>query len=168
MVVLPDADLDIAADAAVSAGFGSAGERCMAISVVVAVDPIGDELVARIVERIAKLRIADGTDPDADMGPLVTRAHRDRAAGRVDAGVAAGAALVVDGREQTVTGRPDGFWLGPCLFDHVRPEMPIYREEIFGPVLSVVRAGSYDDALALVNDSPYGNGVAIFTRDGGA
>jgi len=168
MVVLPDADLDIAADAAVSAGFGSAGERCMAISVVVAVDPIGDELVARIVERIAKLRIADGTDPDADMGPLVTRAHRDRVAGLVDDGVAAGASLVVDGREQVVADRPDGFWLGPCLFDHVRPEMSIYREEIFGPVLSVVRAGTYDDALALVNASPYGNGVAIFTRDGGA
>jgi malonate-semialdehyde dehydrogenase (acetylating)/methylmalonate-semialdehyde dehydrogenase len=168
MVVLPDADLDIAADAAVSAGFGSAGERCMAISVVVAVDPVGDDLVARIVDRIAGLRIADGTEPDADMGPLVTREHRDRVAGLVAAGVAAGATLVADGRGLTVAGRPDGFWLGPCLFDHVRTEMPIYQEEIFGPVLSVVRVDSYDDALRLVNDSPYGNGVAIFTRDGGA
>jgi malonate-semialdehyde dehydrogenase (acetylating)/methylmalonate-semialdehyde dehydrogenase len=168
MIVLPDADLDIAADAAVSAGYGSAGERCMAISVVVAVDPIGDELVARIVERIHALRIADGADPEADMGPLVTAAHRDRVASMVDAGVAEGATLVVDGRGARVTDRPDGFWLGPCLFDHVDTAMSIYREEIFGPVLSVVRAGSYDDAVGLVNDNPYGNGVAIFTRDGGA
>jgi malonate-semialdehyde dehydrogenase (acetylating)/methylmalonate-semialdehyde dehydrogenase len=168
MIVLPDADLDGAADAAVSAGFGSAGERCMAISVLVAVDPIGDELVARIVDRMAGVRVADGTDPDADMGPLVTREHRDRVRALVDAGVEAGAALVVDGRDLRVEGRADGFWLGPCLFDHVRTDMPIYTEEIFGPVLSVVRVGSYDDALRLVNDSPYGNGVAIFTRDGGA
>ena len=168
MIVLPDADLDIAADAAVSAGYGSAGERCMAISVVVAVDPIGDELVARIVERIHALRIADGTQPEADMGPLVTAAHRDRVVSMVDAGVREGATLVVDGRGARVTDRPDGFWLGPCLFDHVDTGMSIYREEIFGPVLSVVRAGSYDDAVGLVNDNPYGNGVAIFTRDGGA
>lgn len=140
----------------------------MAISVVVAVDPIGDELVARIVERIHALRIADGADPEADMGPLVTAAHRDRVASMVDAGVAEGATLVVDGRGARVTDRPDGFWLGPCLFDHVDTAMSIYREEIFGPVLSVVRAGSYDDAVGLVNDNPYGNGVAIFTRDGGA
>jgi malonate-semialdehyde dehydrogenase (acetylating)/methylmalonate-semialdehyde dehydrogenase len=168
MIVLPDADLDVAADAAVSAGYGSAGERCMAISVVVAVDPIGDELVARIVARIHALRLAEGTDPDADMGPLVTAAHRDRVASMVDAGVGDGATLVVDGRGARVTDRPDGFWLGPCLFDHVDTGMSIYREEIFGPVLSVVRAGSYDDAVGLVNDNPYGNGVAIFTRDGGA
>jgi malonate-semialdehyde dehydrogenase (acetylating)/methylmalonate-semialdehyde dehydrogenase len=168
MIVLPDADLDVAADAAVSAGFGSAGERCMAISVIVAVDPIGDDLVARLVDRLADLRVADGTDPDADMGPLVTRDHRDRVAGLVDAGVDAGAALVVDGRGCAVEGRDGGFWLGPCLFDHVTVDMPIYREEIFGPVLGVVRVASYDDALRLVNESPYGNGVAIFTRDGGA
>ncbi|HEX4491125.1 MAG TPA: CoA-acylating methylmalonate-semialdehyde dehydrogenase [Acidimicrobiia bacterium] len=168
MIVLPDADLDAAADAAVSAGFGSAGERCMAISVVVAVDPIGDDLVGRIVERIDAVRVADGTDPDADMGPLVTGAHRDRVVSLVDAGVASGAALVVDGRGLNVEGRADGFWLGPCLFDHVRPDMSIYTEEIFGPVLNVVRAGSYEDAVRLVNESPYGNGVALFTRDGGA
>jgi malonate-semialdehyde dehydrogenase (acetylating)/methylmalonate-semialdehyde dehydrogenase len=168
MIVLPDADLDVAADAAVSAGYGSAGERCMAISVVVAVDPIGDDLVARIAERIRTLRIADGRDPDADMGPLVTQAHRDRVASFVDAGVGEGASLVVDGRGVTVNDRPDGFWLGPCLFDHVEAGMSIYREEIFGPVLSVVRAGTYEDAVGLVNDNAYGNGVAIFTRDGGA
>ena len=168
MIVLPDADLDIAADAAVSAGYGSAGERCMAISVVVAVDPVGDELVARIVERIATLRIADGTETGADMGPLVTEAHRDRVAAFVDAGVDEGATLVVDGRGFTVADRPGGFWLGPCLFDHVDPGMTVYREEIFGPVLTVVRADSYEAAVTLVNDNPYGNGVAIFTRDGGA
>jgi malonate-semialdehyde dehydrogenase (acetylating)/methylmalonate-semialdehyde dehydrogenase len=168
MIVLPDADLDVAADAAVSAGYGSAGERCMAISVVVAVDPVGDDLVARIATRIRSLRIADGTDPDADMGPLVTLAHRDRVASFVDAAVGEGAILVVDGLDVTVDDRPDGFWLGPCLFDHVDTEMSIYREEIFGPVLSVVRASSYEDAVALVNDNAYGNGVAIFTRDGGA
>jgi malonate-semialdehyde dehydrogenase (acetylating)/methylmalonate-semialdehyde dehydrogenase len=168
MIVLPDADLDIAADAAVSAGYGSAGERCMAISVVVAVDPVGDELVARIVERIESLRIADGSETGADMGPLVTEAHRDRVASFVETGVDEGAALVVDGRGLTVADRPGGFWLGPCLFDHVRTEMAIYREEIFGPVLSVVRADSYEAAVALVNDNPYGNGAAIFTRDGGA
>jgi malonate-semialdehyde dehydrogenase (acetylating)/methylmalonate-semialdehyde dehydrogenase len=168
MIVLPDADLDIAADAAVSAGYGSAGERCMAISVVVAVDPVGDELVARIVDRIRTLRTADGTEAGADMGPLVTEAHRDRVAAFVQAGVDEGATLVVDGRGLTVADRPGGFWLGPCLFDHVEGEMSIYREEIFGPVLSVVRTGSYESAVALVNDNPYGNGVAIFTRDGGA
>ena len=168
MIVLPDADLDIAADAAVGAAYGSAGERCMAISVVVAVDPVGDELVARIAARIGDLRVADGTDPDADMGPLVTLAHRDRVASFVEAGIGEGATLVVDGRGVTVGDRPDGFWLGPCLFDRVATEMSIYREEIFGPVLSVVRADSYEAAVGLVNDNPYGNGVAIFTRDGGA
>ncbi|HEX5613529.1 MAG TPA: CoA-acylating methylmalonate-semialdehyde dehydrogenase [Acidimicrobiia bacterium] len=168
MIVLPDADLDLAADAAVSAGYGSAGERCMAISVVVAVDPVGDDLVARIASRIADLKIGDGTEPDVDMGPLVTRAHRDRVASFVDVGVDEGAELVVDGRALAIDGRPDGFWLGPCLFDRVDPTMTIYREELFGPVLAVVRADSYDAAVALVNDNPYGNGVAIFTRDGGA
>jgi malonate-semialdehyde dehydrogenase (acetylating) / methylmalonate-semialdehyde dehydrogenase len=168
MIVLPDADLDVAADAAVSAGYGSAGERCMAISVVVAVDPVGDDLVARIVDRIRELQIADGTEPDADVGPLVTAAHRDRVAALVAAGLDDGATLVVDGRGVTVDGRPDGFWLGPCLFDHVDAGMSIYREEIFGPVLSVVRAESYEAAVKLVNDNAYGNGVAIFTRDGGA
>jgi len=168
MVVLPDADLDAAADAAVSAGYGSAGERCMAISVVVAVDPIGDDLVARIADRIPGLLVAPGATPGADMGPLVTDAHRQRVTGLVDTGVAEGAQLVADGRGLVVDGHEDGFFLGPCLFDNVRPEMTIYREEIFGPVLSVVRAASYDEAVALVGASPYGNGVALFTRDGGA
>jgi malonate-semialdehyde dehydrogenase (acetylating)/methylmalonate-semialdehyde dehydrogenase len=168
MVVLPDADLGLAADAAVSAGFGSAGERCMAISVVVAVDPIGDDLVAAIEERMAGIRTGDGTRPGCDMGPLVTGAHRDRVSGYVSAGTSAGARLVVDGRSVVPDGGEDGFWLGPTLFDHVTPEMSIYTDEIFGPVLSVVRAHTYAEAVALVNASPYGNGTAIFTNDGGA
>jgi malonate-semialdehyde dehydrogenase (acetylating) / methylmalonate-semialdehyde dehydrogenase len=169
MVVLPDADLDLAADAAVSAGFGSAGERCMAISVLVAVDPVGDELVAKIGERVAKLRVGPGDQPESEMGPLVTRAHRDKVASYLDAGVADGAVLAVDGREHPVTGgSADGFWLGPSVLDQVRPAMSCYTDEIFGPVLSVVRAQSYEDALAVVNGNPYGNGTAIFTNDGGA
>jgi malonate-semialdehyde dehydrogenase (acetylating)/methylmalonate-semialdehyde dehydrogenase len=168
MVVLPDADLDLAADAAVSAGFGSAGERCMAVSVVVAVDPVGDTLVAKIAERMARIRTGDGRRTGCDMGPLVTAAHRDRVASYVDKGVDAGATLVVDGRGVAPDGEADGFWLGPTLFDRVRPEMAVYTDEIFGPVLSVVRAGSYDEALELVNSSPYGNGTALYTNDGGA
>ena len=167
MVVLPDADLDEVADAAVSAGFGSAGERCMAISVVAAVDPVGDELVPRIASRMAGLRTGDGRR-GCDMGPLVTGEHRDKVASYVAAGVAAGATLVVDGREVVPDGEAGGFWLGPTLFDRVEPGMPVYDEEIFGPVLSVVRVASYDEALTLVNANPYGNGTAIFTGDGGA
>jgi len=166
MVVLPDADLDLAADAAVSAGFGSAGERCMAVSVVVAVDPAGDELVPRIAERMRELKVGDGRDPGSELGPLVTAAHRARVQSYVDAGVAAGAELVVDGRG--VGGPGAGFWLGPTLFDRVGTEMTIYRDEIFGPVLSIVRAGSLDEALGLVNANPYGNGTALFTHDGRA
>src|SRR5215470_8685679 len=169
MVVLPDADLDLAADAAVSAGFGSAGERCMAISVLVAVDPIGDELVAKIGERVSKLRVGPGTDAKAEMGPLVTGAHRDKVASYLDSGTRDGAVLAVDGREHPVTGGdPAGFWLGPSVLDHVTPQMSCYTDEIFGPVLSVVRAGSYDEALNVINANPYGNGTAIFTNDGGA
>jgi malonate-semialdehyde dehydrogenase (acetylating)/methylmalonate-semialdehyde dehydrogenase len=167
MVVLPDADIGLAADAAVSAGFGSAGERCMSISVVVAVDPTGDELVAAIRDRIAGLRVGDGRR-GCDMGPLVTGAHRDRVVSYLDTGVAEGATLAVDGRDHAIDGDSGGFWLGPTLFDHVRPSMSVYTDEIFGPVLSVVRVPSYGDALALVNDNPYGNGTAIFTNDGGA
>jgi malonate-semialdehyde dehydrogenase (acetylating)/methylmalonate-semialdehyde dehydrogenase len=167
MVVLPDADLDLAADAAVNAGFGSAGERCMAISALVAVEPVADELVSKISERMATLRTGDGRR-GCDMGPLVTRQHRDKVASYVDAGVEAGADLVVDGRDQEFDGASDGFWLGPTLFDKVTPSMSIYTDEIFGPVLSVVRAESYDEALELVNANPYGNGTAIFTNDGGA
>ncbi len=166
MVVLPDADLDLAADAAVSAGFGSAGERCMAISVVVAVGDIADDLVGRIAERIGALRVGSG--PGCEMGPLVTAEHRDKVAGYLDAGVAEGARLAVDGRAHPVDGAADGFWLGPTLFDHVRPEMSVYTDEIFGPVLSVVRAPTYAAALELVNANRYGNGTAIFTNDGGA
>ncbi|MEW2386449.1 CoA-acylating methylmalonate-semialdehyde dehydrogenase [Micromonospora sp. NPDC047707] len=168
MVVLPDADLDLAADAAVSAGFGSAGERCMAISVVVAVDPVGDELVNKISERIAGLRVGDGRRPGCVMGPLVTGAHRDKVRAYLDAGRSAGAKLVVDGRGHPVDGDHAGFWLGPTLFDHVGADMSIYTDEIFGPVLSVVRVPSYDAAVDLVNTNPYGNGTAIFTSDGGA
>jgi malonate-semialdehyde dehydrogenase (acetylating)/methylmalonate-semialdehyde dehydrogenase len=167
MLVLPDADLDLAADAAVNAGYGSAGERCMAISVVVAVDPIGDELVQRIADRTRTLVTGDGTR-EVDMGPLVTRAHRDRVAAYVDAGEAAGAKLVVDGRAVSAEGADEGFWLGPTLFDQVRPDMEIYTEEIFGPVLSVVRVPSYQAGLDLINANEYGNGTAIFTNDGGA
>ncbi len=169
MVVLPDADLGQAADAAVSAGYGSAGERCMAISVVVTVGDIADDLVAAITERIGQLRIGPGLSPDPmDMGALVTEAHRDRVASYVDLGVSEGADLVVDGRGLRIDGHPEGFWLGPCLFDNVGTDMKIYEDEIFGPVLSVVRTESFDDALAVVNGNPYGNGTAIFTNDGGA
>jgi malonate-semialdehyde dehydrogenase (acetylating) / methylmalonate-semialdehyde dehydrogenase len=166
-VILPDADLDLAADAMVNAGFGSAGERCMAISAAVAVGPIADDLVAKIAERAATIKTGDGTG-DADMGPLVTKAHRDKVAGYIDAGEADGAKVVVDGRTVTADGEADGFWLGPTLLDNVTPEMSVYTDEIFGPVLSVVRVQTYDEALDLVNANPYGNGTAIFTNDGGA
>lgn len=167
MLVLPDADLDLAADAAVNAGFGSAGERCMAISVLVAVEPVADALVARIVERMRRLRTGDGTR-GCDMGPLVTREHRDKVASYLDAGVRAGATLLVDGRDGAFDAEGDGFFLAPTLFDHVGAEMPVYTDEIFGPVLSVVRVPSYDEGLALINANPYGNGTAIYTNDGGA
>ena len=166
-VILPDADLDLAADSMVNAGFGSAGERCMAISACVAVGPIADDLVAKISERARAIRIGDGTR-DADMGPLVTKAHRDKVASYIDAGEADGAKVVVDGRNVSANGGKDGFWLGPTLIDHVTPGMSIYTDEIFGPVLSVVRVETYDEALQLINDNPYGNGTAIFTNDGGA
>jgi malonate-semialdehyde dehydrogenase (acetylating)/methylmalonate-semialdehyde dehydrogenase len=169
MVVLPDADVDLAADAAVSAGFGSAGERCMAVSVLVAVGPVGDELVAKIADRVQGLRVGPGTDERSEMGPLVTGAHRDKVASYLDTGVREGATLAVDGRMHPVIGGDsDGFWLGPSVLDHVTPEMSCYRDEIFGPVLSVVRVPSYADALGLVSENPYGNGVAIYTNDGGA
>ena len=168
MVVLPDADLDLAADAAVSAAYGSAGERCMAISAVVAVGAAGDELIDRMRQRIAGLTVGAGTDPESDMGPLITREHRDRVAGYIGAGEREGARVVVDGRDLVVDGHPDGFFVGVSLLDHVTPEMSVYRDEIFGPVLSVVRTDTYDEAVRLVNDNPWGNGTAIFTRDGGA
>lgn len=166
-IVLPDADLDVTADALVNAGFGSAGERCMAISVVVAVGNIADKLIAKIVERTRPLKTGDGTK-GADMGPLVTKAHRDKVRSYVNAGEAAGATIVLDGRGVKVDGGENGFWLGPTLIDNVSADMSIYTDEIFGPVLSVVRVHSYDEALQLVNENPYGNGTAIFTNDGGA
>ncbi len=167
MIVLPDADLDLAADAAVNAGFGSAGERCMAISAVVAVGSVADDLVGKIATRITTLMVGDGR-AGADMGPLITRAHLDKVTSYLDAGVHDGATLVIDGRRHAINGDPAGFWLGPTLFDDVTTEMKLYVDEIFGPVLSVIRVATYDDALALVNDNPYGNGAAIFTNDGGA
>ncbi len=167
MLVLPDADLDLAADMAVNAGYGAAGERCMAISVVVALEPIADELVAKIAERSKKLRVGDGTR-GCDMGPLITGEHRDKVAGYIDAGVAAGAELVLDGREGSTDADGEGFFLHPTLFDKVGTDMSIYTDEIFGPVLSVVRVESFNEGIELINASKYGNGTAIFTNDGGA
>ena len=167
MLVLPDADLDLAADAAVNAGFGSAGERCMAISALVVVEPVADELIKKISERMTGLKTGDGS-AGSDMGPLVTAVHRDKVATYIDAGVSSGAKLVVDGRNPKVNGAAEGFWLGPTLFDQVTPEMSIYKDEIFGPVLSVIRVSSYDQGLELINKHQYGNGTAIFTNDGGA
>ena len=167
MLVLPDADLDLVADAAVNAGFGSAGERCMAISVVVAVGDIADDLIPKITERMTTLKVGDGTR-GCDMGPLITKEHRDKVAGYLDVAVTDGAELVVDGRGIEVDGDADGFWLGPTLIDKVPTTSDVYRHEIFGPVLSVVRVDTYEEGLALINGSPYGNGTAIFTNDGGA
>ena len=167
MLVLPDADLELAADAAVNAGFGSAGERCMAISALVAVEPVADQLIKKISDRMSKLTTGDGSK-GCDMGPLVTRVHRDKVASYIGAGVEEGAQLVVDGRDPIVNGGANGFWLGPTLFDRVKPTMSIYQDEIFGPVLSVIRVATYDEGLDLINSHQYGNGVAIFTNDGGA
>jgi malonate-semialdehyde dehydrogenase (acetylating)/methylmalonate-semialdehyde dehydrogenase len=168
MIVLPDADMELAADAAVSAGYGSAGERCMAISVVVAVGNAADRLIPLMQERIAKLKVGDGFTAGSEMGPLINKAHRDKVAGYVEAGVREGATLVADGRTLRVEGREKGFFLGPSLFDNVKTGMSIYKDEIFGPVLGVTRVGSYDDAIKMINANPYANGVAIFTNDGGA
>ncbi|HXA62699.1 MAG TPA: CoA-acylating methylmalonate-semialdehyde dehydrogenase [Streptosporangiaceae bacterium] len=169
MVVLPDADLDLAADAAVNAGFGSAGERCMAISVLVAVEPVADELLGKIKERVAGLTVGPGDDERSEMGPLVTRQHRDKVASYLDSSVAQGATLAIDGRETPILGGgAEGFWLGPTVIDNVTSDMDCYTDEIFGPVLSVVRVQSYDEAMALLDANPYGNGTAIFTNDGGA
>jgi malonate-semialdehyde dehydrogenase (acetylating)/methylmalonate-semialdehyde dehydrogenase len=165
MIVLPDADLEMAADAAVSAGYGSAGERCMAVSMVVAVGGVADDLVAAIKARIPNVKVGDGMQPDSEMGPLVTREHRDRVASYVESAPEVGATVVVDGRESCPEG--EGFWLGPSLLDHVEPEMSHYTDEIFGPVLGVTRVDTYEEAVRLVNENPYGNGTAIFTRDGG-
>ncbi len=168
MIVLPDADIEAAADAAVSAAYGSAGERCMAISVVVAVGDSADPLVEALKARLPKIKVGPGTDPDAQMGPLVTREHRDKVASYLDSGPAQGAELVVDGRQHVLYQEGKGFFLGVSLLDKVSLEMECYRNEIFGPVLEIVRVPTYAEAVALDNDNPYGNGTAIFTRDGGA
>ena len=167
MLVLPDADLDLVADSAVNAGFGSAGERCMAISVVVAVEPVADELIKKITERMTGLTVGDGTR-GCDMGPLITREHRDKVASYIEIAIADGASVVVDGRGVSVDGAADGFWLGPTLIDKVSTSSDVYQHEIFGPVLSIVRVATYEEGLELINASKYGNGTAIFTNDGGA
>ncbi len=168
MVVMPDADLDQAVDALIGAAYGSAGERCMAVSIAVAVGGVADALVERLKARVPAIRVADGMDPGAEMGPLVTRAHYEKVKGYVDTGVAEGAKLVIDGRSLKVAGREQGFFLGGCLFDEVKPGMKIYQEEIFGPVLGIVRVKGFEDALSLINAHEFGNGTAIFTRDGDA
>lgn len=167
MLVLPDADLDQAADAAIGAAYGSAGERCMAISALLAVDSVADSLIERINERIEGLRTGDGRR-EVDMGPLVSAAHRDKVLSYIEAGQEAGATVVADGRQVVPDGSRDGYWVGPTLLDHVTPDMSVYTDEIFGPVLSVVRVPSYEEGVRLINEHPYGNGTAIFTRDGGA
>jgi len=168
MVVLPDADIDMAADAAISAGYGSAGERCMAIATIVAVGSVADPLVEAINARLPRVKVGPGSDPDSEMGPLVTRQHRDKVASYLDSGPAQGATVVADGREHPLYTESEGFFLGVSLIDNVTPAMDAYRDEIFGPVLTVVRVKTYDEAVRLINDNPYGNGTAIFTRDGGA
>jgi malonate-semialdehyde dehydrogenase (acetylating) / methylmalonate-semialdehyde dehydrogenase len=169
MIVMPDADMDQATDALMGAGYGSAGERCMAISVAVAVgDKVGDTLIDKLAPRVRGLKVAPGTDPEAEMGPLVTKQHFDKVKGYVDLGVQEGAKLVVDGRGLKLQGYEGGYFMGGSLFDHVEPHMRVYKEEIFGPVLAVVRVPDYNSAVKLVNDHEYGNGTAIFTRDGDA
>jgi malonate-semialdehyde dehydrogenase (acetylating)/methylmalonate-semialdehyde dehydrogenase len=168
-VVLPDADLDMTTDALVSAAYGSAGERCMAVSVAVAVgDKAGDALIEALRPKIEKIKVGPGTDKDSEMGPLVTQIHLDKVRGYIDSGVSEGAELVMDGRDLKLQGYENGYFVGPCLFDRVTPEMKIYKKEIFGPVLAVVRAPDYDAAIKMVNDHEFGNGTAIFTRDGDA
>jgi malonate-semialdehyde dehydrogenase (acetylating)/methylmalonate-semialdehyde dehydrogenase len=167
MLVLPDADLDLVADSAVNAGFGSAGERCMAISVVVAVEPVADPLIAKIKERMATIKVGDGRR-SCDMGPLVTKQHRDKVASYIDIAKQDGATVVVDGRDVNPDGDARGYWLGPTLIDRVPTSSKVYQDEIFGPVLSVVRVKSYEEGLQLINSSQFGNGTAIFTNDGGA
>ncbi|HEX7472270.1 MAG TPA: CoA-acylating methylmalonate-semialdehyde dehydrogenase [Candidatus Limnocylindrales bacterium] len=168
MVVLPDADIDMAADAAVSAGYGSSGERCMAIATVVAVGDVADPLVAAIEKRLPKVKVGPGSDPTAEMGPLVTKVHRDKVASYLDSAAAQGAKVVTDGRDHHLYRESDGFFLGVSLIDDVTTSMDAYRDEIFGPILTVTRVATYDEAVRMINDNPYGNGTAIFTRDGGA
>jgi malonate-semialdehyde dehydrogenase (acetylating) / methylmalonate-semialdehyde dehydrogenase len=167
-IVMPDADMDSAADALVSAAYGSTGQRCMAISTAVAVGKAGDALIDKVLERATRLRTGPGLDPDSDMGPLVTGAARDKVSGLVETGVNEGAKLVLDGRGVRVEGHEEGFYVGPTLFDEVRTHMEIYKQEIFGPVLIVLRVADIDEAIGMINDNPYGNGTAIFTANGAA
>jgi malonate-semialdehyde dehydrogenase (acetylating)/methylmalonate-semialdehyde dehydrogenase len=167
MLVLPDADLNVTADAVVNAGFGSAGERCMAISVVVAVEPVADDLIAKVAERMATLKVGDGRR-NCDMGPLITEAHRDKVKSYIEVAEKDGATIAVDGRGIKVDGAEEGFWLGPTLIDNVSTDSSVYIDEIFGPIVAVVRVATYDEGVELINVSPYGNGTAIFTNDGGA
>ena len=167
MLVLPDADIPMAADAAVSAGYGAAGERCMAISVVLAVGDVADPLIAAIRERVARIKVGPGSEPASEMGPLITREHRDRVASHLDTAVAEGATLAVDGRLDPAM-KTNGFFLGPSIIDNAKPGMACYDKEIFGPVLSIVRVATYIEALRLINENPFGNGTAIFTQNGGA
>src|SRR5690625_3658071 len=171
MLVLPDADLDLVADQAINAGYGAAGERCMAVSTVLAIDSIADELIAKVEERIATLRVGNGAgdeNGEPHLGPLISAEHREKVSGYVDIAEADGANLVVDGRGFTVHGREDGFFFGPTLIDEIRTDSRAYTEEIFGPVLSVIRVESFDEAIELINSGEFGNGTAIFTNDGGA
>lgn len=168
MLVMPDADLDLATDSLIGAAYGSAGERCMAISVAVAVDKVADKLVEKLAPRVRSLKIGPGSDPEVEMGPLISKQHLSKVEGYVETGVKEGAKLVVDGRNLRLQGYENGYFMGGCLFDHVQPSMRIYQEEIFGPVLVVVRVPNYESAVTLINNHPYGNGTAIFTRDGEA
>ena len=166
MVVMPDADLDQVVDGLIGAGYGSAGERCMALSVAVAVGDVGDKLIEKLTPRVQGLKVGPGTDPEVEMGPLISDVHLSKVKSYVDSGVAEGADLIVDGRSISLQGYENGYFIGGCLFDHVKEDMQIYREEIFGPVLSVVRQPTFDDALKMVNDHEFGNGTTIYTRDG--
>ena len=166
MVVMPDADLDQVVDGLIGAGYGSAGERCMALSVAVAVGDVGDKLIEKLTPRVQSLKVGPGTDPEVEMGPLISKIHLDKVRSYVDKGVSEGAELLVDGRSISLQGYEDGYFIGGCLFDNVKKDMAIYKEEIFGPVLSVVRQPTFDDALQMVNDHEFGNGTTVYTRDG--
>ena len=168
MVVLGDANIEAVADAAVSAGFGSAGERCMAVSVLVVLDCIADEVISKIKSRASKIVVGPSDDPDTEMGPVISRQHCDKITELINSGVESGADLILDGRDLSIDGYENGFYVGPTIFDRVTTEMPIYKEEIFGPVLNIIRVNTFDEAIELVKSNPYGNGVAIFTQNGGA
>ena len=166
MIIMPDADLDQVVDGLMGAGYGSAGERCMALSVAVAVGDIGDKLIEKLTPRVQSLKVGPGTDPEVEMGPVISKQHLNKVRSYVDSGVEEGAKLIVDGRPISLQGYENGYFIGGCLFDNVTSEMKIYKEEIFGPVLSVVRKPTFDDALEMLNNHEFGNGTTIYTRDG--